>query len=180
MNKRKHQNKGIFLRGIRSSVPWILTFCFRQMCLSFPLLFVGLCPVTQSRHTLCDPLDCSPPGSSIHEVFPERTLERLPFLPPGYLPHPGIEPTSSSPVSPALAGRFFITVPPIALTWKCLWLVYNCFDTAGDLEVYIWSSKICHIVDWLFWNNIFSQAVRSFSSSNNRSHLLSSTIFHVH
>ena len=31
----------------------------------------------------------------------------LPFLPPGDLPDPGIEPTS-----PALAGRFFIAEPP--------------------------------------------------------------------
>ena len=33
----------------------------------------------------------------------------LPFPSPGYLPDPGIEPTSL--VSPALAGRFFITEP---------------------------------------------------------------------
>ena len=35
---------------------------------------------------------------------------RLPFPPPGDLLHPGIE--TASPVSPALAGGFFITVPP--------------------------------------------------------------------
>ena len=34
----------------------------------------------------------------------------LPFSAPGNLPSPGIEPMS--PVSPALAGRFFNTVPP--------------------------------------------------------------------
>ena len=34
----------------------------------------------------------------------------LPFPPPGDLPHPGIKPTS--PVSPALAGRFFTTESP--------------------------------------------------------------------
>ena len=34
---------------------------------------------------------------------------RLPFLPPGNLPDPGIEPMS--PVLPALAGRFFTTLP---------------------------------------------------------------------
>ena len=34
----------------------------------------------------------------------------LPFPAPGDLPNPGIEPTS--PVSPALAGRFFTTEPP--------------------------------------------------------------------
>ena len=34
----------------------------------------------------------------------------LPFPPPGGLPNPGIEP--ESPVSPALTGGFFTTVPP--------------------------------------------------------------------
>ena len=34
----------------------------------------------------------------------------LPLPPPGYLPHPGMELISL--VSPALAGRFFTTVPP--------------------------------------------------------------------
>ena len=34
----------------------------------------------------------------------------LPFPPPGDLPQPKIEP--DSPVSPALADRFFATVPP--------------------------------------------------------------------
>ena len=31
--------------------------------------------VTQSCPTLCDPVDCSPPGSSIHEIFQARVLE---------------------------------------------------------------------------------------------------------
>ena len=29
----------------------------------------------QSCPTLCDPVDCSPPGSSVHEIFPARILE---------------------------------------------------------------------------------------------------------
>ena len=31
--------------------------------------------VTKSRLTLCHPMDCSPPGSSIHGISQERTLE---------------------------------------------------------------------------------------------------------
>ena len=31
----------------------------------------------QSCRTLCDPVDCSPPGSSVHGVFQARTLERV-------------------------------------------------------------------------------------------------------
>ena len=29
----------------------------------------------QSCLTLCDPMDCSPPGSSVHEIFQARILE---------------------------------------------------------------------------------------------------------
>ena len=31
--------------------------------------------VTQSCPTLCDPVDCSPPGSSVHGIFQARVLE---------------------------------------------------------------------------------------------------------
>ena len=31
--------------------------------------------VTQSWPTLCDPTDCSLPGSSVHEIFQARVLE---------------------------------------------------------------------------------------------------------
>ena len=31
--------------------------------------------VAQSRPTLSDPMDCSPPGSSVHGVFQARVLE---------------------------------------------------------------------------------------------------------
>ena len=58
--------------------------------------------------TLCDPVDCSLPGSSVRVVSQARILSGLPFPPPGDLPDLGIKPQSS--VSPALAGGFF-TVP---------------------------------------------------------------------
>ena len=31
--------------------------------------------VAQSFSTLCDPIDCSPPGSSVHGIFQARVLE---------------------------------------------------------------------------------------------------------
>ena len=31
--------------------------------------------VTQSRLTLCDPMECSLPGSSVHGIFQARVLE---------------------------------------------------------------------------------------------------------
>ena len=43
--------------------------------------------------------------------FPRQEYwSRLPFLPPGDLPDPGIKPVS--PVVHALAGGFFTTEPP--------------------------------------------------------------------
>ena len=46
--------------------------------------------ITQSCLTLCDPMHCSSPGSSVLA----RILEWLPFPSPGDLPDPGIEPGS--------------------------------------------------------------------------------------
>ena len=34
----------------------------------------------QSCLTLCDPMDCSPPGSSVHGIFPARVLEWVPIM----------------------------------------------------------------------------------------------------
>ena len=65
--------------------------------------------VAQSCLTFCDPMDCSPPGSSVHGILQARTLEWVAIPPPGDLPDPGIQPTS---LSPALAGGFFTTEPP--------------------------------------------------------------------
>ena len=51
----------------------------------------------QSCSTLCDPMECSPPGSSVCGILQARILE---CPPPGGLPDSGIEPMSS--VAPAL------------------------------------------------------------------------------
>ena len=77
----------------------------RVMHRSLPHQVVIVVLIAQSSLTICDPVDCSPPGSSVHRIFQEEYWSRLPFPPPGDLPNPGIEPTSLT--SPALAGRFF-------------------------------------------------------------------------
>ena len=46
------------------------------------------CSAAQSRPTLCDPVGCSPPGSSSHGMFLEQIP--LPCPPPGDLPDPGL------------------------------------------------------------------------------------------
>ena len=36
---------------------------------------VCVCVCAQSCPTLCNPMDCSPPGSSVHGIFQARVLE---------------------------------------------------------------------------------------------------------
>ena len=64
---------------------------------------LSTCSGVQSCPTLCDPMDCSPPGSPVHGISQERILE---WFPPGDLPDLGIK-----LASPALAGGFFIPKP---------------------------------------------------------------------
>ena len=53
-----------------------------------------LCLVAQSCLTLCDPIDCSLPGSSVHGDSPGKILEYFSCPPPEDLPNPWIKPTS--------------------------------------------------------------------------------------
>ena len=68
-----------------------------------------LCP------TLCNPVDCSPPGSSVHRILQARMLAWLPCRPPG-LPDPGIE-FMSAYIS-CIAGGFFTHWA----TWEALFI----------------------------------------------------------
>ena len=61
-----------------------------------------------SHVLLCDPTDCSPPGSSLHGILQARLLEWVAILSSRGSSQPlGIEPTFLT--SPALAGGFFTT-----------------------------------------------------------------------
>ena len=44
--------------------------------------------------TLCNPMDCSPPGSPVHGILRQAYWSGLPFPSPRYLPVPGMEPRS--------------------------------------------------------------------------------------
>ena len=94
---------------------------------SFPIpppAFVSCCccSVAKSCLTLCDPMDCSQPGSM---GFPRQEYRRgLPFPSPGDLPDPGIK-----LVSPALSGRFFTAEPPgkpVNVSTKAQMMVADC------------------------------------------------------
>ena len=62
------------------------------------------CSVIQLCLTLCNLMDCSPPGSS-WDFLGKNTGVSCHFPTPGDLPDPGIQP--ASPLTLALAGRFF-------------------------------------------------------------------------
>ena len=66
-----------------------------------------MCLVAQSCLTLCDRVDCSPPGSSVHGILQARIWGGLPCPPPGDLPNPGIKPRS-----PTLQADSLLSEPP--------------------------------------------------------------------
>ena len=82
-----------------------MSFCI--LSLPILLLFFALWVRAQLCLTLCSPMDCSPPGSFSHGTLQARNLEwvAISFSKGSF--DPGIE-----PVSFALAGRLFTTVPP--------------------------------------------------------------------
>ena len=59
-----------------------------------------MCVLSRFRAILCDPMDCSPPGASVHGISQARIPEWLACPLPRDLPDPGTEPWS--PVAPAL------------------------------------------------------------------------------
>ena len=68
----------------------------------------------QSCPVLCDPMNYSPPGSSVHRdsLGKNTGVGGLPCPPPGDLPDLGLEPRSL--MYPALADGFFTT----STTWE--------------------------------------------------------------
>ena len=69
-----------------------------------------MCTPLQSCLTLCNPMDCSPPGSSVHGILQARILKWVPCPPAEELSDPGMEPMSL--VSPALQVNSLPTEPP--------------------------------------------------------------------
>ena len=56
--------------------------------------------------TVCDPMDCSPPGASVHGILQARILEWVAMPSSRDLPDPGID--STSPAAPALQADFLL------------------------------------------------------------------------
>ena len=93
----------------------------REMCFCFVRAHVH----AQSCLTLCDPMDHSLPGSSVHVVFQARILKWAAISSCRGSSHPEME--LLSPASPALAGRSFTTVPPGKLDLSFHEQLLNCY-----------------------------------------------------
>ena len=96
--------------------------------------------VAQSCLTLCNPVDCSPPGSSVLGILQARILERVAIPSPGDLPNPGIKPRS-----PALQADS-LPAEPLGKP-----LIYNVVLASGVQE----SDSVVHIYIPILLSEIF-------------------------
>ena len=65
------------------------------MCMYvYACVYMCACVCAQSSLTPCDPMDCTPSGSSVHGISKQGYCSWLQFSAPGDLPNPGIEPVS--------------------------------------------------------------------------------------
>ena len=90
--------------------------------------------------TFCNPMDCSPPGSSVHGILQARILEWVAISFSRDLSKPGIEHLSLA--SPPLAGRFFTT----STTWEALnspWKRWSWWET---MAIYLWTEEMMVMV----------------------------------
>ena len=87
-----------------------------------------MCVLSQVR--LCDPMDCSPPGSSVMEFSRQEYWSGVPFPTPGSIPDPWIKPMSLA--SPALAGGFFTT----SATWEAHYIANHKIETEDQWWYY--------------------------------------------
>ena len=93
--------------------------CMSLNVQGYGVLFVCVL-VTQSCLTLCDPMDCGPPGSSVHGILQARIQEWVAFPSLEDLPYPGIEPGS-----PALQADSSLYEPPAILGFSLGYPYYN-------------------------------------------------------
>jgi len=85
-------------------------------------LLLSACVHAQLCLTLCDLMECSPSKVPLSMgILQAWILQWLLPPSPGHLPYPGIAPTS-----PALAGRFFTTEPPVFIIhlFSCIYMLF--------------------------------------------------------
>ena len=91
--------------------------------------------VAQSCLTLCNPIDCTPPVSSVHGILEARILEWVAMPSSRGLPNPGIKPRSPTlqadllPSEPPGKAPFHVFSPlyfihsinSVGLPWQLSW-----------------------------------------------------------
>ena len=113
--------------------------------------------VTQSCLTLCYPIDCSLPGSSVHGILWTRILEWFPRPPPADLPNPGIEPRS-----PALQADSTVWVTREAHIQS----MYIYSQSYGFSSGHVWMRELdCEESweqkNWCFWTVVLEKTLES-------------------
>ena len=127
---------------------------------------VCACSVTSVVSDSCDPMDCSPPGSSVHETLQARTLEWV-AVPSSR----DSSPPRTEPWSPSLAGSFFTT----SITWEAYayvcspifsvrilitwfrtsihfhFILFFIFKKLASLTVCNWISSCFHTICWIYF-----------------------------
>ena len=125
-----------------------------------------LCP------TLCDAMDCSPPGFSVHGIFQVRILEQVAI---------SYSRGSSWPwavASPALAGRFLATAPPGKPTNNSTFLYHHPVLVDWLCNIQVSGSKFSNTtVLWPVW--IFLSIMFSFVYDSLNSTFWVSSMLHV-
>ena len=108
-----HRKLFIWCSPLSASKDWSCLFYFGRWVL-YPWATRELANLFKSRMhpTLCDPMHCSLPGSSVHRLFRQEYWSGLPFPTLEDLRHPGIEPRSS------LGTNIFL----LSYTWLLLFL----------------------------------------------------------
>ena len=135
------------------NLPYIILYCFLN-CTAYPFTItkntlgqemgiwgkvsylLHICAkLLQSCLTLCDPMDCSLPGFSIHGIIQARILEWFAMPSSRDLPNPGIEPASLT--FPELATGSL----PLVSSGKPFVMLTNC-DTYRALGTEVFSSDL--------------------------------------
>ena len=105
-------------------------------------LFIYVYCGAHSHLTVCDPMDYSPQGSSVHGIFQEKILERIAIAYSKGSSWPGIK-------SVSLVCGFFTTVPPRKPLIPVYMYIYNVYKDKYNVYTYIYEMPM-HIHKWDF------------------------------
>ena len=123
------------------------------MGLALPSSFPKVKVLTaQSCPTVCDPVDCGPPGSSVHGILQARTLERVatPFS-------RGSSPPRDRTWVAHIAGRFFSV-------WATREACFSILSPVPTVTAVLWIF-VCQGLSWIRADRFTSSIVKSACSS---------------